>query len=118
MLKMTGKLPSLKRTAVQAVVFPFDEDLRETAMGAAAALRGAGMATDLVLEKKKAKWAFKHAEKLGADFMVLIAPTEAKEGMARIKNLATGEEESVPLAGLAAWVNARPPLSEPAPVEE
>jgi len=106
MLKMTGKLPTLARTAVKAVVFPFDEDLRETAMGAAAALRGAGMATDLVLEKKKVKWAFKHAEKLGADYCVLIAPTEAADGMARVKNLSTGEEDNVPLAGLAEWAAA------------
>merc|ERR1740130_1136526 len=113
LLKMNNKLPSLSRTEVQAVVFPFEEELRETAMSAAAALRGAGMATDLVLEKKKTKWAFKHAEKLGADYLVFIAPTEAAEGNARVKDLATGEEENVPLAGLAKWVAARPPRSEP-----
>jgi len=113
LLKMNGKLPALARTEVQAVVFPFDEDLRETAMGAAAALRGAGMATDLVLDKKKTKWAFKHAEKLGAHYLVFIAPTEAAEGMARVKDLDSGEEENVPLAGLAEWVAARPPRSEP-----
>merc|ERR1719460_654326 len=56
LLKMTDKLPALSRTEVRAVVFPFDEQLRETAMGAAA-VRGAGMATDLVLDKKKTKWA-------------------------------------------------------------
>ena len=110
---MNNKLPTLSRTEVQAVVFPFDEELRETAMSAAAALRGAGMATDLVLDKKKTKWAFKHAEKLGADYLVFIAPTEAAEGNARVKDLATGEEENVPLAGLAKWVAARPPRSEP-----
>jgi histidyl-tRNA synthetase len=104
LLKMTDKLPSLSRTEVQAVVFPFDEQLRETAMGAAAALRGAGMATDLVLDKKKTKWAFKHAERLGAEYLVFIAPSEAAEGNARIKDLASGEEEDVPLAGLAEWV--------------
>jgi len=113
LLKMNNKLPSLSRTEVQAVVFPFEEELRETAMSAAAALRGAGMATDLVLEKKKTKWAFKHAEKLGADYLVFIAPTEAAEGNARVKDLATGEEENVPLAGLAKWVAARPSRSEP-----
>ena len=104
LLKMTDKLPALSRTEVRAVVFPFDEQLRETAMGAAAALRGAGMATDLVLDKKKTKWAFKHAERLGAEYLVFIAPSEAAEGNARIKDLASGEEEDVPLAGLAEWV--------------
>ena len=62
------------------------------------------MASDLVLDKKKTKWAFKHAERLGAEYLVFIAPSEAAEGNARIKDLASGEEEDVPLAGLAEWV--------------
>eukprot|EP00964_Phaeocystis_antarctica_P105189 scaffold70237_cov57-Phaeocystis_antarctica.AAC.6 len=33
--------------------------------------------------------------------------------MARVKDLDSGEEENVPLAGLAEWVAARPPRSEP-----
>ena len=60
--------------------------------------------SDLVLDKKKTKWAFKHAERLGAEYLVFIAPSEAAEGNARIKDLASGEEEDVPLAGLAEWV--------------
>jgi len=103
LLKMTGKLPAAARTPVTALVFPFQESLRVTAMEAAAALRGAGVRTDLVLEAKKTKWAFKHAERLGAKYMVLVAPSEAADGNARIKNLDTGEEENVPLAKLAAW---------------
>jgi histidyl-tRNA synthetase len=109
LLKMTGKLPAIGRAACTAIVFPFDEELRTTAMSAAAALRGAGVDTDLVLEpNKKTKWAFKHAERMGAKYMVLVAPREAADGMARVKDLDSGEEETVPLAGLAAWFEALP----------
>ena len=103
LLKMTGKMPSLPRSAAQAVVFAMDEALRPTAMGVASALRGAGGGADLVLEAKKTKWAFKHAERLGAAFVVLLAPSEAADGLARVKRLADGEEENVPLAELPAW---------------
>ena len=75
--------------------------------------RRSGASVDVVLEPKKPKWAFKHAEKLGADYLVFIAPTEAAEGNARVKDLASGEEENVPLAALAKWVAARPQRSEP-----
>ena len=51
LLKMSGKLPPLARSAAHAVVFAMDEELRPQAMGAASALRGAGVAADLVLER-------------------------------------------------------------------
>jgi len=106
LLKMTGKLPSTGRANVDAVVFPMDEALRPTAMAAAASLREASVRTDLVLEKNKTKWAFKHAERLQADFLVIIAPNEAADGLVRVKRLADGQEENVPLAELPAWFAA------------
>ena len=45
---------------------------------------------------------------MGAKYMVLVAPREAADGMARVKDLDSGEEETVPLAGLAAWFEALP----------
>ena len=38
------------------------------------------------------KWAFKHAERVGANRIILVAPEEWNEGKVRIKNLQTGEE--------------------------
>jgi len=107
LLRMTGRMPALPRAAAQAVVFAMDEDLRPSAMSAASALRGAGIRADLVLERKKTKWAFKHAERLGAAYVVLLAPSEAAEGLVRVKRLADGEEENVPLEELAAWFAER-----------
>jgi len=109
LLKMTDNIPKQleKAKTADAVVFPMNAELRPAAMGAAAALRASGVSTDLILEEKKTKWAFKHAERLGADFMVFIAPNEAAEGLAQVKRLADGHQENVPLAEIGSFIAAQ-----------
>ena len=85
---------------VQDVVFAFDESLREAATQVAARLRDAGRSVDLILENKKLKWAFKHADLAGAARMVLLAPDEWSKGLARVRNLETGEESDVAITDL------------------
>jgi len=46
------------------------------------------------------KWAFKHAERTGAERLVLVMPNEWEEGKVRIKNLFTGEETDVDIESL------------------
>ncbi|MCO4770448.1 MAG: histidine--tRNA ligase [Deltaproteobacteria bacterium] len=99
LLKDKGLLPTLS-AAVDDVVFSFSEDLRPAAMSVAARLRASGRSVDLVLEKKKAKWAFKYADRSGAARMVLVAPDEWERGMVKIKELATGEQREVLLEEL------------------
>ena len=63
----------------------------------AARLRGAGRRVDVVLERKKMKWAFRHAERLGAARLVLVGAREWEGGRVRVKELAAREERDVPL---------------------
>jgi histidyl-tRNA synthetase len=46
------------------------------------------------------KWAFKHAERTGAERLVLVMPNEWEEGKVRIKNLDSGEESDVAIGDL------------------
>ena len=66
----------------------------------ASSLRNSDRTVDLVLEDKKMKWAFKHAERIGAKRLVLLAPDEWSRKMVKIKDLDSGEESEVPLSGL------------------
>ena len=99
LLKDKDLLPDLSG-AVQDVVFAFDESLEGAAAEVAARLRNAGRSVDLILERKKLKWAFKHADQVGAARMVLLAPEEWSRGQVRLRDLATGEETDVALAEL------------------
>ena len=53
-----------------------------------------------LLEDKKIKWAFKHAERTGAKRLVLLAPDEWSRKMIKVKDLETGEEKELSLKDL------------------
>lgn len=88
-----GLLPELS-AGVGDVVFGMGTELRGAAMQVAAKLRSAGRTVDLVLEDKKMKWVFKHAERCAATRLVMVMPDEWAEGKVRIKDLDTGEEST------------------------
>ena len=94
-----GLLPELS-TGVSDVVFGMGTELRGAAMQVAAKLRSAGRSVDLVLEDKKMKWVFKHAERCGATRLVMVMPDEWAEGKVRIKDLDTGEESTAAMEDL------------------
>ena len=69
-------------------------------MSVAAALRSSGRSADLVLEDKKMKWVFKHAERIGAERLVMVMPEEWSNGKVKVKDLSTGEEAEIPFDSL------------------
>ena len=89
-----GLLPELS-SGVGDVVFGMGPELRDAAMKVAGKLRASGRTVDLVLEDKKMKWVFKHAERCGASRLVMVMPDEWADGKVRIKDLDKGEESTV-----------------------
>ena len=87
-------------SGIEDIVIPLNPELRGASVMVAAALRDTGRTVDLVLEDKKLKWAFKHAERIGADRLVMVMPEEWKSGKVRIKDLESGEEADVPIEEL------------------
>lgn len=69
--------------------------------------RRSGASVDVVLEPKKPKWAFKHADRRNAKAAVMLAPSEWAEGRLVAKDLKTGDQADVAVGELAAWVGAR-----------
>ena len=55
---------------------------------------------DLILEDKRVRWAFKHADLAGASRMILLAPDEWAVDKVRVKNLQAGEESDMAVADL------------------
>ena len=97
LLTSLGLLPKEEGRNGSVVVFPFSEDLRETAVQVTCDLRNKGVQVDLVLDQKKAKWAFQRADRIGATYVVMVAPDELSRGEVIVKNLITGEQQPVPL---------------------
>ena len=89
-----GLVPALP-SGNEDVVLSLGEDLRYAAMSVASKLRDSGRSVDLVLDDKRMKWAFKHADRTGAQRLVMVMPDEWSAGNVRIKDLDTGEESDV-----------------------
>ena len=99
LLAEKGLVPELT-SGNDDVVISLSPELRNAAMQVASSLRATGRSVDLVLEDKRLKWAFKHAERSGAQRLVMVMPDEWKDGKVRIKDLETGEETNVDVESL------------------
>ncbi len=99
LLNEKGLVPDLP-SGNQDIVIAINEDLRSAAMSVATKLRASGRLVDLVLEDKRMKWAFRHAERTGAQRLVMVMPDEWAAGNVRIKELESGEESDVAVGDL------------------
>ncbi len=94
-----GLVPDLP-SGNEDIVIAISEDLHSAAMLVASKLRASGRSVDLVLEDKRMKWAFRHAERTGAQRLVMLMPEEWAAGNVRIKDLETSEETDVAVGDL------------------
>ena len=92
-------LPELL-SGVEDVVIPLSPDLRNVAVKVASALRSSDRLVDLVLDDKKMKWAFKHADRIGATRIVLVGKEEWSRQKVKIKDLETGDETELSIEDL------------------
>ena len=99
LLNEKGLVPDLP-SGNEDIVIAINEDLRSAAMSVATKLRASGRLVDLVLDDKRMKWAFRHAERTGAQRLVMVMPDEWAAGNVRIKELESGEESDVALIDL------------------
>lgn len=103
LLKERNVLPSFATTGTDTVVFAMSKELYTAAVKVATALRRAGQNVDVVLEDKKSKWVFKHADRIGAKFCVIVGANEYANGEVAVKNLELGEQENVKVDALVSW---------------
>jgi histidyl-tRNA synthetase len=68
----------------------------------AAALRRAGIACEIYPDNTKLKKQFEYADRKGIPYLAIIGDQEVSGGTVTLKNLASGEQQSVPKDALAA----------------
>ena len=86
--------PQLPTAPADALVLPMTSDPAE-AIALAEALRSAGLRVQLYGEQKKFKQKMAYADKLGVPFAVLLGEDEIAEGKCSVKNMRTGEQDTV-----------------------
>lgn len=105
LLKERNVLPSFEATGIDTVVFSMDPDFYSGALDVANKLRLTGQSVDVVLERKKTKWVFKHANRIGARFCAIIGSREFEDKEVSIKDMESGEQQNVKLHDLADWAS-------------
>lgn len=71
------------------------DDVRDAAFRLAQECRDAGIATELDHQGRSLKSQFKLADKLRARFVVVLGPDELSQGLAKVRNMSSHEEQLV-----------------------
>ncbi|WHT17133.1 histidine--tRNA ligase [Crossiella sp. CA-258035] len=85
---------------------PLGEEARSRLVAVGGALRAAGVRTDLAYGGRGVKGAMKAADKSGARFALVLGDRDLAEGIAQLKDLASGDQRPVPLEDVVAEVRA------------
>lgn len=80
-----------------------DADCRKKAFELAIALRKAGVNAETDLMSRSVKAQFKYADKIGAKYVAVIGGNELALGVANVKNMADGAQESVAFENAVAY---------------
>ena len=92
--------PETAQAPCDALVIPMGEVLGYAA-SVATVLRQAGVRTQVYTEPKKVKAKFAYADKLGVPFAVVIGSNEAEAGLVALKDLRSGEQQTLTAAEAA-----------------
>lgn len=92
-------------TSVYAV--PLGEEARRVLFGLVTELRKAGVATDFAFGGRGLKGAMKSANRSGARYTVVAGERDLAEGNVQLKDMESGEQESVALDDLVTVVQAK-----------
>ncbi|MFN2588129.1 MAG: histidine--tRNA ligase [Actinomycetota bacterium] len=94
---LAGRAFASPRPRIDAYVVTATPDARTAAFELATRLRAAGAGADLDLAGRSMKGQMKDAARSGARWAVILGAEELAAGAATVKDLATGEQEQVPL---------------------
>jgi len=88
-------------------VVPLSRAERDLAVRLVREVRDAGMSADMPYADRALKGNLKNADRLGARFAALIGPAERDAGTVTLREMTSGEQETVPLDGVALRMGER-----------
>jgi histidyl-tRNA synthetase len=113
LLKVSGHAPEFSGAVAPVYVTMFDAESMHASLNLAAELRRAGLKVANHLNADKLQKQFKQADRVGARFVLVLGPDEIAKTEVSVKDLRSGEQSSLPRAGLATELARR--LESPAP---
>lgn len=98
--------------ALGVYVIAMDEAAKKQAFSIVKDLRANKISADMDYTGRKLKAQMKSADRKGAEFVVVIGETELESGKAALKQMATGEQQEVLFAEIAAEIQKKKSLEE------
>lgn len=95
------------RSVAQVLVTVFDAERAPIAAAISREVRAAGIACELYPEKAKLKKQFRHAERSGIRYVVVAGPDELALDRVTVKDLASGEQETIARGELGVQLSRR-----------
>jgi histidyl-tRNA synthetase len=86
-----GLIP-INESITQALVTVFDEETQKYSLKIASQLRQAGIRTEVYPELDRLGKQLKTADQKKIPYVVIVGPDEAKQGMATVRDMRTGEQ--------------------------
>lgn len=88
------------KTKTQVLVTLFDQDLTDQSIKMAVELRENRINAEIYFEKANLKKQFTYAHKKGIPYVIILGPDELDRGEVSMKNMATGEQQTIQRDGL------------------
>ncbi len=95
------------RTITSVLVTVFDSDHLKDSLALAAALRRAGINTELPLETRRLGAQLRQANQRGIPWAVFLGPDEVAAGQATLRDMRSGDQTTLPQAEVATFLQAR-----------
>ena len=99
-LKEMGILQRKEKSLIKVLVIPFDEMRKSYALEVIKELRKAGIASDIYLQDRGFKQKLKYANRIGVPYVVILGEDEENKNEVTLKNMETGEQDSICLSKL------------------
>lgn len=97
-----GLFEQVETPQPKVLFLAMDEDALKYAFGAMQQVRKAGVAADIYPKLTKFQKLMKHANKVGVAYTVIVGSEEIKSGLLKLKNMHSGEQQSLSVAEIIA----------------
>ncbi len=93
---------------IDCFVIAVSADEKDAAMRLCWSIRDAGLSSDLPYADRGLKGQMKQANRIGARYVAIIGPEERSALACTLRDLSSGEQETVPLTAVPNWLKTRP----------
>jgi histidyl-tRNA synthetase len=103
-LEQEAAFPDLRSSPADLLMTNFDRSLQSNSLKLVEQLRSAGIRVEWYPEESRLGRQFRYADRYSIPFVAILGPEEVEANTVAIKNMASGDQESLPQAEAADYL--------------